>query len=75
MVDRIAIDGRIIDIVDDEMAAVLRSKTGAERLAIAEAMWRSARAMILARLQSEHPDWTEEVLERETASRMSHGTV
>ena len=61
------------EIVDDRMAEVLRSKSTAERLAVAFSMWRTARLMILANLQREHPDWTAEQLSSETAKRMSHG--
>jgi len=63
------------EVVDDEMAAVLRSKTGAERLAIANAMYVSARRMLLSHLAAEHPDWSEEEVTREAARRLSHGEV
>lgn len=46
-------------MIDEEMAAVLRQKTEAERLAIAFGMIRSARAMIVNHLRSQHPDWDE----------------
>jgi len=63
------------EVVDDEMAAVLRTKTGAERLAIASAMYTSARRMLLSHLTAEHPDWSEEEVQREAARRLSHGAV
>ena len=72
MVDHIKLDGRVIDIVDDDMAAVLRSKTDSERLLMADAMWRSAREIIVAQQRSEHPEWTEAMLESETATRLAH---
>ncbi|REJ92571.1 MAG: hypothetical protein DWQ34_12695 [Planctomycetota bacterium] len=61
--------------VTDEMAEVLRNKTGVERLAIADSMWRSVRRMLLRRLRREYPAWSEEQCSRETARRMSHGAV
>lgn len=64
-----------IEVVDDQMAAVLRTKTGAERLEIASRLYSSARRMLLFHLRTEHPDWTEEQLTREAAHRMSHGAV
>jgi hypothetical protein len=64
-----------IEVVDDDMARVLRSKTGAERLKIASDMFSSARKMIASHLASEHPDWTEEQVQRETSRRISHGAV
>ena len=63
------------EVVDDEMAAVLRTKTGAERLAIASGMYESARSMLLAHLAAEHPDWSEEQVTREAARRLSHGAI
>jgi hypothetical protein len=56
------------------MVAVLAAKTGAERLAIAAGMFRSARRMIEAHLRSEHPDWDPATLERAVAQRLGHGT-
>jgi hypothetical protein len=52
------------------MAEVYRAKTPAERLAIANGMWRSARRIIDAVLPAEHPDWSEEAINREIARRM-----
>ena len=67
------LDQRHVEILDEEMARVLRAKTSAERLAIANGMWSSARRMIAAILQDEHPDWHAEQVDRETARRLSHG--
>ena len=64
-----------IEVMDDLMAEVLRQKTGAERLAIAWRMWSSARHMLTTFLQAENPEWDAEMVERETARRMSHGAV
>lgn len=64
-----------IETMDEEMVAVLRAKTGAERLAIANAMFTAARRMIAAHLAAEHPDWDGEQIERETSRRISHGLV
>lgn len=63
------------ECVSDDMAEILRKKTGAERLAIAHGLWRSARNLIVYCLRQENPDWTDEEIERETARRMSHGAV
>ena len=61
--------------VSDEMAEVLRQKTSTERLQIGFEMWRSARRMTRAAVKHQHPDWTDEMVDREVASRMSHGLV
>ena len=64
-----------IEVIDEEMAATLRLKTGAERLAIASRMFGSARRMLLSHLRSAHPDWDQHQIEREAARRLSHGAV
>ena len=61
--------------MDDEMAAVLRSKTPAERLQIAAGMWRFARDLIVGVLKREHPEWDDERIRKEAARRLSHGAV
>jgi hypothetical protein len=67
--------GARIEVIDEEMAATLRLKTGAERLAIASRMFGSARRMLLSHLRTVHPDWDQRQIEREAAGRLSHGTV
>lgn len=64
-----------IEVVDDDMARILRAKTGAERLKIANDMFLAARRMIASHLAAEHPDWSEEQIQRETSRRISHGDV
>ena len=64
-----------IEIVSDEVAAVLRLKTGVERLEIASRMFSSARHMVTNHLRSQHPDWDDGAIEREAARRLSHGAV
>ena len=70
-----AAEDRDLDIIDDDMARVLRGMTGAERLKIANGMFNSARRMIASHLAAEHPDWDQERIEKETARRISHGAV
>ncbi len=64
-----------IEMVDDEMAVVLRRMTGAERLAIASGLFASARRMLLSHLRAEHPDWDEGHVQAEAARRLSHGAI
>jgi Rv0078B-related antitoxin len=64
-----------IEMVDPEMAKILRDKTAAERLAISHGMWRFARNTIRNLLHAEHPQWADDRLDQEVAKRMSHGTV
>ncbi len=63
-----------MEIVDEAMVAVLQAKSPAERLAVAHAMWRSARDMIRSLLRAEHPAWSSAEVERETARRLRDGT-
>ena len=65
-------DGQI-EVVDADMARVLRAKTGAERLRIASGMFASARRMIVSMLIDEHPDWPRSRIDAEAARRLSHG--
>src|SRR5438309_1245611 len=53
-----------VEVVDAEMARILRGKTEAERLAIGWAMWRSARDMFRNLLRAEHPDWPTSAIHR-----------
>lgn len=61
--------------VDDDLAAILRSKSPAERLRIASGMWRMARDLITGVLRAEHADWSEEQIREAVARRLSHGAV
>ena len=63
------------EVLSDEMAAILRSKTPAERLAIPFGMWRSAWQMIYHSSKQLHPEWSDEEVKRHTIRRMSHGAV
>jgi metal-sulfur cluster biosynthetic enzyme len=64
-----------IEVIDDEMARVLRAKTGAERLRIASGMYASARQMLFSHLRAEHVDWDEACIAREVVRRLSHGAA
>jgi len=64
-----------IEVVSDEVALVLRRRSGADRLAIASGMYSSARRMLVSQLGAEHPDWSERQINREAARRLSHGAV
>jgi len=62
-----------IEVIDEEMARVLRAKTGAERLRIASGMYAAARRMLLSSLAADHPDWDSQRVIEEAARRLSHG--
>jgi hypothetical protein len=69
------LDPRRIEVIDDDMARVLRAKTGAERLTIGSAMFSWARRMLINHLKEQHPDWTEDEILRETACRIFRGEI
>jgi hypothetical protein len=62
-----------IEIIDHDMAEVLRQKTGAERLVIADQLWYFARDTITAAVRAQHSEWTPEEVNREVVRRLSHG--
>ena len=64
-----------IEVVDDDMAEVLRRKTPAERIGIGFRMWTSAHDMLMAYLRHTHPEWDVKRVELEVARRLSHGAV
>ncbi|HZC81904.1 MAG TPA: hypothetical protein VE222_09355 [Nitrospiraceae bacterium] len=67
------LDAGQIEVVEDRMAEVLRTKTPAQRLAIGFALRRSAERLLRAHLASAHPDWDSQRVVREVAGRLSHG--
>lgn len=64
-----------IDAPEPETVEMLRSKTAAERLSIACGMWRAARSILVNVLREDHPDWDQQQIDREVASRLSHGSI
>jgi len=73
--DRGVPSGFYMEVVDDDMVAVLRQKTAVERLRIANRMWKSARVILRGAIQTQHSDWTIEEVNQEIARRISHGVV
>lgn len=61
------------EIIDDQMAEILRRKTDAQRLRSVDGFWRSARAILRASIVTEHPDWTNDQVNRQIARRISNG--
>ncbi|THJ25598.1 MAG: hypothetical protein CAF45_000760 [Nitrospira sp. CG24E] len=67
------LDAGQIEVVEDRMADVLRTKTPAQRLAIGFGLRRSAEKLIRAHLTSAHPDWSVQRVSQEVVRRLSHG--
>jgi len=72
---KVRLDRGQIEILDDAMARVLRRKTPAERISIGFNIWISARNMLMVHLRKSHPEWDDDLLEKEVTRRLSHGTV
>lgn len=60
------------EIVSDQMADILRAKTPAQRLKIISDLWVFARNLIYNASRQEHPDWSEEELQKYVAKRIAH---
>ena len=61
----------VIEVIDDDMAAVLRAKTGAQRLAIVDALYHTARMLVETNIRSVHPDWDDRAVRRAVAERIA----
>jgi len=66
---------RNIEVIDDQMAAVLRSKSTVEKIAMIGSANRTARALCAAGIQFRHPDWDEQRVQVEVARRMLNGAT
>lgn len=64
-----------IEVVDDDVAEVLRQKTPAERIGIGIGIWHSAQKMLTMHLTCTHPEWNKLRVEQEVARRLSHGAI
>jgi hypothetical protein len=69
------LDEKRIEILDETMVALLRTKAGVERLQMAFGMWRTAKLIVTAGVRDQHPEWTAGQVQREVARRMSHGAA
>ncbi|MBM3699690.1 MAG: hypothetical protein FJW68_02070 [Actinobacteria bacterium] len=66
---------RNIEVLDDQVIAVLKAKKPQHRLEIAFNMWNFARKQLAAYLRDLHQDWSEEKIDKEVVRRLSHGAV
>lgn len=63
-----------IEVVDEAVAAILRTKTPAERVAMSCDAHRTARLLLTAQVQRQHPDWDELTTRNEVNKRLLRGT-
>jgi hypothetical protein len=71
----VKIDPRQIEVVDEKVAAVLRTKAPAERLDIAFNIWISTHEMLTSHLRETHPNWSLKEVGHEVARRLLHGVL
>ena len=68
------VDSKRIEAIDDDLAAVLRTKTPAERVEMIAAANRTARMLAAAGIRYQHPEWNESQIHAEVIRRVC-GTV
>lgn len=63
---------RAIEVVDPDVARVLRAKSGMERLRLAHEAWELARDRLTTFLGARQPEWDRARVRAEAAKRLSH---
>ena len=61
------------EVLSDAMAAILRTKTPVERLAMALKSWTFLRDLIRRTAAVQHPEWSQAQLDHHVAGRMLRG--
>ncbi len=65
------LDWRRIEVVDHDVAAVLRAKSGMERLRLAHEAWELARARLTAFLSARYPELDAREIQTRVAERLA----
>jgi hypothetical protein len=68
------VDPRNIEVIDDQMAAILRDKSVTGRIAMSADANDTARLLAAAGIRHVHPDWSEDQVQQEVARRMLGAT-
>ena len=61
-----------LEVVDWDVAAILRRKSGMERLRLAHEALELARDRLVAFLSARHPELSQEEIQRQVAKRLAH---
>jgi Xaa-Pro aminopeptidase len=69
-----SVDPKNIEVIDDQLAEILRTKTPAERVEMIAAANRTARLLAAAGIRCQHPDWDEAQIQAEVIRRVTGGT-
>jgi hypothetical protein len=59
-----------IEVVDHDVAAILRTKTVAERVLMIDDANKCARQLIAGHLKTRFPEWSDDQIQEEVARRM-----
>ncbi len=59
------------DMVDSRVAAILRARSGMERLRLAHEAWELLHARLTVFLAARHPDWDRQQVQAAVAKRLS----
>lgn len=73
-VDPSSVDPRNIEVIDDELAEVLRLKTPAEKVEMVAAANRTARLLAAAGIRYQNPEWNDAQIQAEVIKRVTGGT-
>ncbi len=63
-----------IEVIDDRIAEIMKTKSGQERLNMVWDAWTYFEKRIRAYLKNQHPEWTEEQTHKEIVNRVTYGT-
>jgi ABC-type transport system involved in cytochrome bd biosynthesis fused ATPase/permease subunit len=63
-----------IEVVDDRVAEILKTKSGRERLNMVWDAWTFFEKTVRAYLKNRHPEWTDEQIQKEIVRRVTHGS-
>jgi hypothetical protein len=64
------LEARHIEVVDPQMAAIYREMSTEQKGLIVAEAHETMRAMLKARIQFDHPDWSPQAVDREIARRL-----
>ena len=61
-----------IEVVDDRVAEILKTKSGRERLKMVWDAWTFYEKTVKGYLKGRHPEWTDEQIRKEIVRRVTH---
>lgn len=68
------LDTRRIELLDPEVVQIMKSKSPAEKLAMAFESNRLVRLRLAGHFRTEHPDWTDDQINAAVAQRVLNGS-